>query len=232
MMNHRRSPWVMRAWLGIALLWPSLRSVPAADDADTAPPELVTRSAHERSVVALQTAGRPHFVLSTELKLSRPTDSEWTWTGHIDHRPPGGEVQRHTLTFSSESPEEISLDGRTVPIPNRLHQDPDEKPRGPWFVLTSYGRAVPTGRFFRFPDIADLDHERQYSIAYYFDRDVYEAETHRNTLQLDDLDSWILAWDEQHCISHSDGVRIARLRVFADGRVVANRRPGEPLIEK
>lgn len=238
MLNHRRLPWVMRAWLGIVLLWPNLQLALAADDADTAPPELVTRSAHERSVVALQTAGRPHFVLyargtlSTELKLSRPTDSEWTWTGHIDHRPPGGEVQRHELTFSSQAPEELSLDGRIFPVQNRLEQKADEKPRGLWIVLTSYGRAVPTGRFFSFPDVAELDWQQKSTDAYYADMDVFNAEICRHTLEMDDLTGWILSWDEQDCISHSDGLRTARLRVFADGRVVANPGYNDPLIEK
>jgi hypothetical protein len=81
------------------------------------------------------------------------------------------------------------------------------------------------------PKIGDLDRAKTYSHAWYFDRDLHEAELHRNSLEMDDLKGWVVAWDQQHCIQHSDNSRVARLRMFPDGRVVANRTRSDPLAE-
>jgi hypothetical protein len=51
-------------------------------------------------------------------------------------------------------------------------------------------------------------------------------------LELDDQQGWAVAWDEQHPISHSDGARVARLRLFADGRIVGARSSHEALVRR
>jgi hypothetical protein len=45
------------------------------------------------------------------------------------------------------------------------------------------------------------------------------------------MTGWVIAWDEQNPIQHSDGERIAKLRVFPDGRVVALQSVRDPLAE-
>ena len=42
----------------------------------------------------------------------------------------------------------------------------------------------------------------------------------------------MIAWDDQHRIQHSDGAREARVRVFADGRVIGVRSYRDPLVKR
>lgn len=104
-----------------------------------------------------------------------------------------------------------------------------DRSRGIWCGLTSYGRTQSTKRWHDWlaeesdPAKSELNHERQFSAAWYFDNDLFTFESYRTTLEMDDLTNVVIAWDEQHPIQHSDAARAAKLRVLADGRLFASR---------
>jgi len=52
-----------------------------------------------------------------------------------------------------------------------------------------------------------------------------------NTEKLAAMQGWVLVWDRRNYTSHGDGKRRAMLRVFPDGRVLAVRDYGDPLLE-
>jgi serine/threonine protein kinase len=52
-----------------------------------------------------------------------------------------------------------------------------------------------------------------------------------NTEKLAAMKGWVLSWDRRNYTSHGDGKRRAMLRIFPDGRVLAVRDYGDPLLE-
>ena len=240
--SHRRFlPVVLPVCLVATALCPCVSPPRAAEglpSVETSPPEPVTLIGHGRVVFALERDGRPHFViyaqgkLRSKLSLRTSPSLGWIWSGDVEHVPPDGGSQRYEVSFSSEAPERIVLNGKMFPIPKQRVDESQELLRGPWFVLTSYGRAVPTGRYFALPNTGDLDPAETNSHAWYFDRDLHGAEVRRNSLEMDDLEGWVVAWDQQHCIQHSDNSRVARLRLFPNGRIVTNRTHSMPLTER
>ncbi len=209
---------------------------PAAEDEA---PRIRLLSDHGRSAFTIDRAGRPLFViyahgtLSTELTVGDATNGEWHCNGTIEHHHPEGETHHFEMSFTAGSPGTLSLNETEFPIPATFTatNNPDDALRGPWFIITSYGRIVPSGRSFTRPTDDELDPEHQYSQAWYMDRDVWDAEVYRNTLEMDDLEGWVVSWDHQHCMQHSDSGREARLRIWADGRVVSWEGPHRPIVE-
>ena len=47
--------------------------------------------------------------------------------------------------------------------------------------------------------------------------------------KLDAMTGWVIAWDTRDCMQHGDGSRCPKLRVFADGRIMALPSCGDPL---
>jgi hypothetical protein len=55
--------------------------------------------------------------------------------------------------------------------------------------------------------------------------------TPANSRRLAEQDGWVVAWDEQHPIQHSSGIRMARLRLFPDGRLLVLQGVLDPIAE-
>jgi hypothetical protein len=210
----------------------------AQDETGPLPPRLLVVQG-ERSAVAVRFNKRLDFViyshthLDAEINEEKVSPMKSTWSGYVEQRRADGMAKRFELHYSTDKPDVIVLDGKEFAIANPLDaaKEADGEDRGPWFLLTSFGRLVPSGRFFEAPHDPDsLDPKKEYSLAWYMDQDVHQAETYRHNFDLDDLKDWVIAWDEQHPISHSDGARVARLRIFADGRIVGARSHLEPLV--
>lgn len=190
-----------------------------------------------RSMVTLTQADRPVCSFYAQGALTASVESNETggrWTGQIKHTPVNSESHTYNLAYDVVSSSQVSINDRSYRIRTEgaAAKADDAKPRCPTFVLTSYGRVVPTGRSFEVATAADLEPKTQFSKAWYFDRDLYGAETNRNTLEMDDLSGWVVGWDQQNPIQHSDGARIAKFRLFADGRLVINRGRRQPLAER
>lgn len=212
-----------------------LSSEVAATDANPERVEVSIVADHGRSAAVLRSGDRPICVFyghgTIDAVMNQDTRRR-TWNGVIEHELETGERHRYSLRYQVSAPELISINGRLFRIPLSPVDEPDATRAPPWFVLTSYGRPIATGRYFSVPTPKDLDPKSQYSHAWYFSNDVYAAESQRNTLEMDDLTGWVIAWDEQHCIQHSDGARVAKLRVFGDGRVIVNEEYRGSLVEK
>lgn len=215
------------AWSSMLVLALLIGTAPssAADETDINKVELVSVSAHERAAVVLQSGETPVCVFYGRGKLTGQlieNRSRKTWNGVIEHADAAGNRLPYDIRYSLQAPELISIAGRLFRIPVGPTEKTKQELKAPWFVLTSYGRPIATGRYFSRPSTDDLNPKSQYSHAWYFDRDRHAAESQRNTLEMDDLEGWVISWDEQHCIQHSDGARVAKLRIFGDGRVVVN----------
>lgn len=221
----RVSHWNARSsMLALALLIGIVPSSAANGD-DTTELELVSVAAHDRAAVVLKSNERPICVFYGDGTLTgnlAEHRSRKTWSGVVEHTSKAGDRHRYDIRYSVQAPELISIAGRLFQIPIGPTDKPEKELKAPWFVLTSYGRPIATGRYFSTPSTDNLNPKSQYSHAWYFDRDLYAAESQRNTLEMDDLEGWVIAWDEQHCIQHSDSARVAKLRIFDDGRVIVN----------
>ena len=227
------------AYFALVIATAAHHSPAEADQAEGPKTEIQAKTVteHDRSMTTLMHGDRPicsfyaHGQLSTE---RTPEESGSTWTGRIKHTQNDGSVNTYTVRYVATAMSLISLSGRsfTVPTPPASNTSEDAKPRSPTFVMTSYGRPVPTGRSFEVAIEGDLTPKKQYSQAWYFDNDLYKAESRRNTLEMDDLEGWVVAWDSQHCIQHSDGARVAKFRLFADGRLIINRDHRRVLAER
>jgi beta-lactamase regulating signal transducer with metallopeptidase domain len=195
---------------------------------------------HDRSAVAWQTGDKVHFVLyaqgflQTGLEETFYPTGEWRIRGHINLLKDRQEVRRFEIRHSSAEPDTLYLEGKAYAM------DAYAKPNstdgvtrsGRLFILREHGEPLQTARTLPLKSEADLDPKQPGSLAALADRDLYLAETYRLSRDLDAQEGWVIAWDVQHAAQHSDGARIARLRVFSDGRVAAWQGLGKPLVEK
>jgi hypothetical protein len=224
---------------------PEAKPIPPARDA----PQVRSNSGYgrsalgllqnERLLVAFYARGSIAFEANS---VREQFDEQGTWSIDFVHTTEESQTNKYHLEYRQQSPHEVRVNDRVIPLGTALTVDgaedqrwtagpsatePDAS-RGIWCGLTTWGRVQSTQRWFEWlsdetdPDKSELNHERQFSMAWYLDNDLFAFESYRTTLEMDDLTNVVIAWDRQHPIQHSDGARAAMLRVLADGRVFAS----------
>jgi beta-lactamase regulating signal transducer with metallopeptidase domain len=202
-----------------------------------APPRPILISAFGRSAVGLINGEKLLIAFYTRGKLAfdpqTVTDrfnAEGAWKLTLRQTTEEEKTHDYRLEYHANRPNEVLVNGRAMTLGMEIKWgDETNRTNGIWCGLTSYGRCQSTRRWHNWfeslandPEKSELNPERQYSWAWYLDDDLYEFESYRTTLEMDDLPNVVIAWDEQHPIQHSDAARAAKLRVLADGRVFAS----------
>lgn len=200
--------------------------------------EVRSREANERTALWLTSGENPRcgFYASGKLTAKLNIDGEET-VGELLHESLEGTTQRYELRYNAKTGR-LAIDGKAVDAAFPRGESPDGAEalaavgKALWFIATTFGRIAPSDRWSSPPAAEDLSPTKRFSFAWYLDRDLELAETYRYNLELDALEDWSIAWDERHPISHSDGARVARLRLFADGRLVGARSPDQKLFRR
>lgn len=187
--------------------------------------DISVASSAERAACVIHTAQGPHVILYAQgaltLQLQQAeSDESIIWSGDIAHCTQSDKTRTYDFQFSTSAPHLLSFNGQTVAIARKSGDAEDLRDKCECFVITATGKIVSTHRYFAEPAADDLDPARQFSTAYYLDAEIYEAETHSETLAMNSIPGAVIAWDRQNCISHSDSARTARLRIYPDGRVL------------
>ncbi len=120
------------------------------------------------------------------------------------------------VLYSSADPDTLYLDGEAFPLRPSMEETPRNPDKsGRVFILNESGKPLQTGRTLPLRNLKDLG-----TIGDFVLQDRHLEEIYRENRKVRETGGWLLAWDEQHPAQHGDGQRVARLRIFPDGRVV------------
>ncbi len=212
------------------------RGMTQATNAKVTPPKPVTVVGFGRSAVGLMQGekllvaffGRGKIEFDPQ-QVTTTFDDNGLWQVTFQHTTEEPKTFDYRVEYRSQHPNEVRINGRSIPLGlDTKWAEGTSKTHGIWCGLTSYGRAQPTERWHEWladlsdPAKSEMNPERQFSCAWSLDNDLYDFESYRSTLEMDELPNVVLALDSQHPIQHSDGARAAILRVLADGRVFAS----------
>ncbi|HWB05001.1 MAG TPA: M56 family metallopeptidase [Verrucomicrobiales bacterium] len=207
----------------------STDSVPVPETARA--PDVFQISAAKQSAIAIQTDKDVNFVLyhpgflSRGFSRSESTDGNtrrWKIQGVVqikDVSVPGSDrIKREfKVLYSSDDPNTLFLDDKAYvlnqPIEATLKGAIGMS--GRIFILQEKGDPIQTDRTLSVRNEKDLE-----TIGEFAKRDLEERETYGANRTVQKMEGWLLAWDVQHPIQHGDGQRLARLRIFPDGRVL------------
>jgi beta-lactamase regulating signal transducer with metallopeptidase domain len=193
---------------------------------------------HQRSAVGWQTDDKVYLVLyangflQTGLEETSFPTGEWSVRGHINLLQDRRVVRRFELRYSSDDLDTVYVDNKAY-VMDAPPKDGAEgaMQTGRLIVLREKGEPLHTHRTLRLNSTKDLDPQQSGSLAALADMDLHLAETYRASRELAAQPGWVVAWDKHNPIQHGDGARIARLRIFPDGRVAVWEGLGKPLAE-
>lgn len=216
----------------------SVSASPAEDATNAVPleqtehlPDVSQFSGAKQSAIAVQTEKDVNFVLyhpgflSRGFSRSESTDGNtrrWKIQGVVqikDVSVPGSDrIKREfKVLYSSDDPNTLFLDDKAYilnqPIEATLKGAIGMS--GRIFILQEKGDPFQTDRTLPVRNEKDLE-----TIGEFAKRDLYERETYGPNRAVQKMEGWLLAWDVQNPVQHGDGQRLARLRIFPDGRVL------------
>ncbi len=199
------------------------------EDAKLPRPEAMSMHETDHSAWALQSKDKVHLVLYSSDQLDSDiswtaADGDWQFSGPIHLMRGGKRVRTFEVSYSSKLPDHLFLDKQKYALAQVLART--EKGAllmsGRLLVLTEDLDPLNTGRTLALRNANDLK-----SIKKMAEMDLWLARYYRVHRKLDAMTGWVLSWNDQHPIKHSDGAHVARMRIFPDGRViVADRERG------
>jgi ankyrin repeat protein len=211
---------------------------PPEDTTDAVPleqtehlPDVSQFSGAKQSAIAVQTEKGVNFVLyhpgflSRGFSRSESTDGNtrrWKIQGVVqikDVSVPGSDrIKREfKVLYSSDDPDTLFLDDKAYvlnqPIEATLKGAIEMS--GRIFILQEKEDPIQTDRTLPMRSEKDLE-----TIGEFARRDLYEREIYGANRAVQKMEGWLLAWDVQNPVQHGDGQRLARLRIFPEGRVL------------
>ena len=186
-------------------------------------------SGDRHSAFAVQTSDKVHFVLYSwdkiESEIKRTgTAADWSFRGPVHLVRNGKRIRSFEVTFTSKKPGELWLGKQRIQLTRvvAVTEKGAIQIAGRLIGLTEDLDPLNTQRTLELRNAKDLKTIRQMA-----DRDLVLARHYRFHRELDTMTGWILAWNDQHMIQHSDGAYVPQMRIFPDGRVVVpDRRRG------
>lgn len=208
---------------------PTVTSETAEAEVDPKLPETTFMSGDRHSAFAVQTSDKVHFVLYSwdkiESEIKRTgTAADWSFRGPVHLVRNGKRIRSFEVTFTSKKPGELWLGKQRIQLTRvvAVTEKGAIQIAGRLIGLTEDLDPLNTQRTLELRNAKDLKTIRQMA-----DRDLVLARHYRFHRELDTMTGWILAWNDQHMIQHSDGAYVPQMRIFPDGRVVVpDRRRG------
>ena len=196
-------------------------------------PELTRQSNDKYSAVACQSEKHVNFVLvypgaiSTGLsETSLDANGKWSIEGNIHlvdlakTKAAGKNVDKRViaLKYTSGAPNTLFLDGKAYDLARRSSATLTamlDMP-GRVFMLRDEGEPFQTHRILALRSEKDLE-----TVGKFAAHDMFMAQTYADSRRVRRMKGYVLSWDTQRPIQHSDGEHVAQLRIFPDGRVLS-----------
>ena len=186
------------------------------------------------SAIAVQSKEDVNFVLAytgflssgmSEWSSGTDAETKWRFEGLVHlvdvekTRAVGKNVDKRAIAvkYTSDAPRTLFLDGKAYDLsrPARVTSMGAVESPGRLFILRENGEPLQTNRTLPLRNEKDL-----VTIGDFAVRDRFHMETYAESRRVQAMEGWVLGWDVQHPIQHSDGQRAALLRIFPDGRLL------------
>ena len=182
---------------------------------------------------AVQSEKDVNFVLCYQGSLSNgiaewSSGAKWRFNGNVylvDRAKTaiaGKNVNKRVIAvkYTSDAPTTLFLDGKAYDLaaqPRMTSMGALDEAPGRVFLLRDEGEPFQTHRTLALRNEQDLATIGNFAVF-----DSVNADLYADNRRIQEMEGWVLAFDFQVPLRHSGGHRIARLRIFPDGRVLSS----------